>query len=380
MKVLAIDTSSKICSVTILEDDKILIDLSNNDEKTHSVKLMPMVDKAFKDAGLTLDDIELLACCIGPGSFTGVRIGIATIKAFADVKNIPVVGITSLESLAYNVKEESTLVCSLIDAKNNNVYCGLFQFTQDAMDNSKCTTISILAEDIDTTLSQIKSLSSNLNSIIFVGDGAIIYKEKILQAYPNATFAKGNDNLQNGISVGKAGLDKYMMGECGNSNSISPIYLRKSQAERALEEKIKIYPMNSDDIQLIEPNFESEFDKFWNINNLKNDFSNPNSTYFIAKLDDEIVGFAGILTICDEANIMNIVSKVNKRHLGIGTKLLHALVDSAKKQNSKSITLEVNINNYPAINLYEKFGFKRIGLRKKYYNNTDDAIIMTLEL
>ena len=380
MKVLAIDTSSKICSVTILEDDKILINLSNNDEKTHSVKLMPMVDKAFKDAGLTLDDIELLACCIGPGSFTGVRIGIATIKAFADVKNIPVVGITSLESLAYNVKEESTLVCSLVDAKNNNVYCGLFQFTQDAMDNSKCTTISILAEDIDTTLSQIKSLSSNLNSIIFVGDGAIIYKEKILQAYPNATFAKGNDNLQNGISVGKAGLDKYMIGEYGNSNSISPIYLRKSQAERALEEKIKIYPMNSDDIQLIEPHFESEFDKFWNINNLKNDFSNPNSTYFIAKLDDEIVGFAGILTICDEANIMNIVSKANKRHLGIGTKLLDALVDSAKNQNLKSITLEVNINNYPAINLYEKFGFKRIGLRKKYYNNTDDAIIMTLEL
>ena len=131
MKTLAIDTSSKICSVTILDDKNVLINLSNDDEKTHSVKLMPMIDTAFKETLLTLDDINLLACCTGPGSFTGVRIGISTIKAFADVKNIPIVGITSLESLAYNVinkANSNTLVCSLIDAKNSNVYCGVFQF------------------------------------------------------------------------------------------------------------------------------------------------------------------------------------------------------------------------------------------------------------
>ena len=127
MKILAVDTSSKVCSVIILDDNKILENLSNDDEKTHSVKLMPMIDKPFKITGLTLDDISLLACCIGPGPFTGVRIGIATIKSFADVKNIPVVGVTSLESLAYNVKDmaDNALVCSLIDAKHDNVYCGL---------------------------------------------------------------------------------------------------------------------------------------------------------------------------------------------------------------------------------------------------------------
>ena len=103
MKILSIDTSSKICGVTISDNEKILIHLHNDDERTHSVKLMPMIDKALKDTNLKLDDISLLAVCIGPGSFTGVRIGIATIKAFADVKNIPVVGISSLESLAYNV-------------------------------------------------------------------------------------------------------------------------------------------------------------------------------------------------------------------------------------------------------------------------------------
>jgi len=103
MKILAIDTSSATCSVAITEDFKKIIELHSSDEKTHSVKLMPLIDKAFKDSNLSLDDINLISCCIGPGSFTGVRIGIATAKAFSDAKNIPVVGVSSLEGLAYNL-------------------------------------------------------------------------------------------------------------------------------------------------------------------------------------------------------------------------------------------------------------------------------------
>lgn len=382
MKILAIDTSSKICGVAILEDTQVLINLSNDDEKTHSVKLMPMINDAFNQTNLSLDDISLLACCTGPGSFTGVRIAIATTKAFADVKNIPVVGVTSLESLAYNAIDLNTdgnIICSLIDAKNNNVYCGLYKINKE--NHNSCDTISIFTDSIDNSLSKVRGIVTSLdfNNIEFIGDGSAIYNEKILSVFPSAILASEEQNLQNSISIGRAGLNKYLSGEYGNSNSISPIYLRKSQAERALQEKIQISPMSMDDIDLLTPNFKDDFDKFWNINNLKNDFENPNSTYFIAKLDEEIVGFAGILKICDEANIMNIVTKVNKRHLGVGEKLLEALIAVAKEQGLKIITLEVNCNNYPAINLYKKFNFKRIGLRKKYYNNTDDAIIMTLK-
>lgn len=433
MKILSIDTSSKICGVTISDNENVLIHLSNDDEKTHSVKLMPMVDRALKSTNLSLNDISLLAVCTGPGSFTGVRIGIATIKAFSDVKHIPIVGVSSLESLAYNVIEKisdlkNTLICSLIDAKNNNVYCGVYNFSSNAGVNTVCNQIGMFAEDIDTTISRIKDIIFNFdntseensiiktsskkdteagnitlskfNTLIFVGDGAVVHQEKLKNAFDfndvsdigsesntaSATsttsmlvqFAEDNYNLQNSNSVAKSALNKYNQGNFGYSSSISPIYLKKSQAERALEEKIKILPMSASDIDAITPNFETEFDKFWNINTLKNDFANPNSTYIIAKLDDEIVGFAGFLKICDEANIMNIVTKVEKRHLGIGSKLMQALIDEAKKQNLTSITLEVNDKNFQAIKLYEKFGFKRIGLRKKYYNNTDDAIIMSL--
>ncbi len=375
MKILAIDTSSKICGVTIVENEKVLIKLINDDEKTHSVKLMPMIDKAFKDTNLSLDDISLLACCIGPGSFTGVRIGIATIKAFSDVKNIPVVGITSLESLAYNVKQISkptSLICSLIDAKNENVYCGLYNFSNNF------NYANIFAENIDITISKISNIinEKQFTDIIFVGDGSKIYKEKLENSFKNSIFATENYDVQNIISIANIAFNKYNNGEYGNSSSLSPIYLKKSQAEREFEEKIKILPMTNEDIDFLSTNLNSDFDDFWNINNLKNDFSNLNSTYLIARVENEIVGFAGFLKICDEANIMNIVTKKNKRNLGIGSKLLENLILYAKNQNCKSITLEVNEHNNIAIHLYEKYNFKRIGLRKKYYNNTDDAILM----
>lgn len=375
MKILAIDTSSKICGVAIIENEKILIKLINDDEKTHSVKLMPMIDKAFKDTNLSLDNISLLACCTGPGSFTGVRIGIATIKAFSDVKNIPVVGITSLESLAYNVKKISkptSLICSLIDAKNENVYCGLYNFSNDL------NYANIFAENIDITISKIINVinEKQFTDVIFVGDGSKIYKEKLENSLKNSIFATENDDVQNIISIANIAFNKYNSGEYGNSSSLSPIYLKKSQAEREFEEKIKILPMTNEDIDLLSTNLNSDFDDFWNINNLKNDFSNPNSTYLIAKVENEIVGFAGFLKICDEANIMNIVTKKNKRNLGIGSKLLENLILYAKNRNCKIITLEVNEHNNIAIHLYEKYNFKRIGLRKKYYNNTDDAILM----
>ena len=379
MKMLAIDTSSKRCSVCILENNNVLIDLYNDDEKTHSVKLMPMVNEAFHRTGLTLNDISYLSCCVGPGSFTGVRIGIATIKAFADVKNIPVIGVSSLETLAYNVKdlalESNTLICSLIDAKNNNVYCGLYSFT-----SSKCNTIAIFAENINITIAKIKEIMhiNNFSNIVLVGDATEIHSNLLSSEFNNIKFASSNQNYQSGISLANAGLSNFLEGNYGDSSSLTPIYLKKSQAERSFEEKIEITRMTLNDIDNITPDFNKDFDTFWNINNLRNDFANPNSTYFVAKLDTEIVGFAGILKICDEANIMNIVTKVNKRRLGIGTKLLQALIASAKEQNCTSIILEVNENNKPAIKLYEKYNFIRIGLRKKYYNNTDDAILMSL--
>jgi len=145
--------------------------------------------------------------------------------------------------------------------------------------------------------------------------------------------------------------------------------------------EITIEKMTLEHLKQIEENIEEEFDKFWNKEVLKDELDNPASSYIVA-LDENknVVGYAGIWQPLEEAHITNIVTKKDKRQNKIGTKMIEKLIDMAKERKLSDITLEVNINNLPAINLYKKYQFKEVGLRKKYYNNIDDAIIMTLEL
>ena len=147
--------------------------------------------------------------------------------------------------------------------------------------------------------------------------------------------------------------------------------------------EIHISKMTLEDLNIIKDCLLEEFDDFWSYNVLKQELENNqnlNSQYFVAKLKEEVVGFVGILTIIDEVNIMNIVVRKNSRNLGIGSLLLENVIDFSKQKKASLITLEVNETNLPAINLYKKYNFKQVGLRKKYYNNTDNAILMSLEL
>lgn len=234
MKILSIDTSSKICSVSILEDNEIIIEKHLDNELTHSQKLMPLIDEILKSNNITLSDLDLFACSVGPGSFTGVRIGVSTVKAFNDVTNIPIVAVSSLESLAYNTldsnyKNDAKLVLSIIDAKNDNVYYGLFKRNDDTF-----TLVEELdAKNIDEMIETLKKYHSS--SILFVGDGAEKHQYHLLKHFSRATFVEDKHNRQTSTSVGKAGFHHYINGNYGDSNSISPLYLRKSQAERALE-------------------------------------------------------------------------------------------------------------------------------------------------
>lgn len=234
MKILSIDTSSKICSVCVLEDTNVIIEKNIDDGITHSQKLMPMLDDILKELNVRLDDFDLFTCSVGPGSFTGVRIGVSTVKAFCDVTNIPTTSVSSLEGLAYNtlnssIENNSGIVCSLIDAKNDNVYCGIFK-------NENSTFIQLedlCAKNINEVLTILEKYSSS--PILFVGDGAAFHKDLILEHIPNSTFVEEELNKQTSVNIGIAGFNKYNKGIYGDSNSLSPLYLRKSQAERVLE-------------------------------------------------------------------------------------------------------------------------------------------------
>ena len=146
-------------------------------------------------------------------------------------------------------------------------------------------------------------------------------------------------------------------------------------------DNIQISKMDISDLEEIKDVLLSDFDDFWNVNTFKEELLNPNSKYIVAKINNKIVGFAGIWKSVDDVHITNIVTSKSFRNQHIGSMMLSNLIEIAKTENNiTSITLEVNSNNIPAQKLYEKFGFKVVGLRKKYYNNIDNAIIYTKDL
>ncbi len=387
MKILSIETSNKICSTAILEDKNLIKKIELNNGLTHSETLMPLIKQILEETKLSLSNIDLLVCDIGPGSFTGIRIGIATVKAFTDSLNIPSVGISSLEGLAYNIKNEG-LICSLIDCKNNNCYYSLYELKNNAytlLEEPK-------ADSIENCLNYLNYKYSNCK-ITFVGDVSI-YKELIkntssyfiLLDNPNTelnttnlnTNITANLNLNaNKISaynLGIAGFNKF--NKNGKDENLLPLYLKKPQAQRQLEGKsISIETMQTSDLDHLDI---SKFDNFWNIDILKDELKSQNSEFVCAKIGNKVVGFAGIKIVLDTADIMNIAVKEDYRRQGIATLLLNNILDICNEKNIKTINLEVNEENFSAIQLYQKFGFKENGRRKKYYNNKFDAILMKL--
>lgn len=241
MKILSIDTASNICGVSILENENLICNLDILTEKSHSENLMPLIEKVFKDTSLELKDMDLITCDIGPGSFTGIRIGVATSKSFVDSTNIPCIGISSLESLAYNIKpnvQNNELICSIIDCKNNNCYFSLFENTIDGFN----VLIEPMAENIVSALSILDSyLKDNFefeNTFInFVGNGSKIHKDKISNYFKNSNFYDDKFDVLNSYNLGLAGLAKYKNGIDFSDYEVLPLYLKKPQAERQLENK-----------------------------------------------------------------------------------------------------------------------------------------------
>lgn len=247
MKILSIDTSSNICGVSILEDKNLICKLDSNTGRTHSENLMPMIDEAFKKANLNLQNIDLISCDVGPGSFTGLRIGIATAKAFFDSLNIQCVGVSSLEVLAYSLIENiknKDIVVSILDCKNDNCYFALYEKNNDNLE----VLIEPQAESIDSCLSILKSYAedslpqtdSGKNAFTFVGDGAVSFHDKIKAFFPDCNFAPDEKNIIDSYYLGIAGLNHVNSGFDTENQELLPLYLKKPQAQRQLEEKEKL--------------------------------------------------------------------------------------------------------------------------------------------
>ena len=232
MKILGIDTSTMAANVAVLEDDKLICEYTINTKKTHSQKLMPMIENMLKLSDLDIKEIDAIAICVGPGSFTGLRIGMATAKAMAHVNNIPLIGVNSLEILGANMDLCNRNICSILDAQRNQVYMNKYILKDDKI--TELEEISI--KPIDELLEEI---SSSNEDWVLVGEVVYKYKEKI-EEISNITIPSPANNITKASTLCFVARDKMLANDqVYNCYNINPMYIRKSQAEEQYEEKQK---------------------------------------------------------------------------------------------------------------------------------------------
>ena len=230
MKILALETSAKAVSAAVSENGRILASGYQDTGLTHSRTLMPIVEHILKNTDLKLSDMDAIAVAVGPGSFTGLRIGAATAKGFALALDKPIVAVPTLDALAYNVFETNKFICPIMDARRNQVYAAFYMW-----ENGKLIRLTDhMAESIERVIEIAEMLE---HEVIFLGDGVPVHRER-LEQNPAFLFAPAHCNMQRASAVATLGAIMAEEGLAKPGNAFELIYLRKSQAEREREARL----------------------------------------------------------------------------------------------------------------------------------------------
>ncbi|MBQ4338392.1 MAG: tRNA (adenosine(37)-N6)-threonylcarbamoyltransferase complex dimerization subunit type 1 TsaB [Clostridia bacterium] len=228
MKILAVDSSAKSASVAITEDDRLISESFVNVGLTHSETLMPMIESSLNNAKLNINDIDAFCVTTGPGSFTGIRIGVSAIKGLAQPDKKPCAGVSTLEAMAYNLTDFNGIVCCAMDARCSQVYTAIFEISNKS--------IKRLTEDMAIPIDELFGMLSMYDSdIILVGDGAQLCYDSFAQKLPSCSLACGMLRFQRAYGAVLSSLsqdDVYKSPEI-----LAPVYIRPPQAERELKKK-----------------------------------------------------------------------------------------------------------------------------------------------
>ena len=226
MKVLAIDTSSFPASAAIVDDETVLGEYVIRNKRKHSQNIMVMIERLFDDLEADISDIDIFSVTVGPGSFTGLRIGIATVRAFAQACGKKCVGVNTLEALAYNFAGSSDVIVSMLDARRDEVFAAAYSFSGTEQTEIMQPCVMTVSECVDRF---------GTEGVIYTGDGAV----------KNAEYIRGRGGLTapcshsetRAASAAALALSRAKAGRAEDYGSIKPLYLRKSQAEREYERK-----------------------------------------------------------------------------------------------------------------------------------------------
>ncbi|HUI67798.1 MAG TPA: tRNA (adenosine(37)-N6)-threonylcarbamoyltransferase complex dimerization subunit type 1 TsaB [Nitrospirota bacterium] len=231
MNILGIETSTKTGSVAIVSEDGVVAQYSLNIEVTHSERLMSTIDRVLKDTGLAVHDLDGFSVAIGPGSFTGLRIGLSTVKGLALATGRPIAAVPTLQALAWNLPYCAYPVCTLLDARKNEVYASLYRFDGTAL-------VQILPE---AAMSIFRLAGQISEKVVFTGEGSRIYRNGIQELFgERAVFAPHSAVLPSGAKVAEIGLDMIKSGRQAEPDRLTPLYIRRPEAEVAWEKKEKL--------------------------------------------------------------------------------------------------------------------------------------------
>jgi len=230
LKILGVDTATKSCSVGIVDKESLIAEITIAAGRTHSTHLMELIDKVIGLSGLTLHDLDGFAVTSGPGSFTGLRIGMSTVKGLAVASGKPVAGVSSLEALAMQCFFSSGLICPLLDARKGEVYSCLYRF-QDGL----------LKREIRATVRPLGRAISDINEpCLFVGDGAFLFKKPIVDQMGRlAHFVPACQNTIRASTVAHLSMSRFENHDTEDLGMMVPHYIRKSEAELKFGKKKK---------------------------------------------------------------------------------------------------------------------------------------------
>ena len=233
MKILGIDSSGLVASAAIADEKNMIAEFTVNNKQTHSQTLLPMIEKVVDMSGIELEQIDAIAIAAGPGSFTGLRIGSATAKGIGLALKKPVVSVPTLEGLAYRVSVFDGIICPIMDARRNQVYTGIYK-----MDKGNLVCLSEQkAVDIHEIMEELEKYDEK---VIFLGDGVEVQRETIEKEFKKEyCFAPIHLSKQSAAAVAVLGDIYFNQGKAEDAAEHKPIYLRKSQAEREREERLK---------------------------------------------------------------------------------------------------------------------------------------------
>ncbi|ABR47029.1 peptidase M22, glycoprotease [Alkaliphilus metalliredigens QYMF] len=233
MKILALDTSSIVGTVALLDGEKLAGEIIVNYKRTHSQQLMPMIQDLLESCALKPKDIDVFAVSLGPGSFTGLRIGVSTMKAMAQALDKPIVGISTLDGLAFNLLYSQGIICPIIDAQRDMVYTASYRWSGEDFQQVKDYEMIHIDE-------MIQRFDGETESIIFVGDAVEKLKERIQHSLKKrAVFPPGMVAMARASAIGELARRAVIEGRVQKPEDVMPIYMRKSEAEKQFEAKMK---------------------------------------------------------------------------------------------------------------------------------------------